>query len=329
MKATLRQLKLLRYAWPHARDLSVILLTILVTIGLSVLQPWPTKILIDHVLGQRPLPPQLVNALSMLPSLQGTHGLLLLVCVSTVLIFLAISLVGMLSGTVSIRFSQRMTFDLGADLFLHLQRLSLLFHSRRSVGDLMSRVTGDAGCVQTLVNSALVPILQSTIMLITMFVIMWQLEPAMTLLSLAVVPLLMLSIRLFGKPMRLRGRERRELEARMASLVQESLSAVPAVQAFGREELEHTRYRRYADQTVSAYVKTTNAQMSFKLFVGLVTAAGTAMVMYLGALRVLDGTITMGTILVFLSYLKSLYDPVNHLTYVASKIGRASCRERV
>jgi ATP-binding cassette subfamily B protein len=318
MKATLKQLRLLRYVWPHSRDLGVILLAMLAGIGLSLLNPWPTKILVDYVMGQQPIPPWIAAVLSYLPGSEGAHGLLLWVCLSTVLLFLASSLVGMLSNAVSVRFSQRITYDLGAELFLHLQKLSLLFHSRRSVGDLMSRVTGDSHCVATLVNSALIPLLQSSVMLVTMFVVMWQLEPTITLLSLAVAPLLMLTIRLFGKSMKARGKERRELEVRMSSLVQQSLSAVPIVQAFTREEMEHARFRKFADETVTAYVRSSHAQMSFKIVVGSVTAAGTAAIMYLGALSVLDGKISIGTVLVFLSYLRSLYEPLNSLTYIAS-----------
>jgi ATP-binding cassette subfamily B protein/subfamily B ATP-binding cassette protein MsbA len=225
-----------------------------------------------------------------------------------------------MSNAVAIRFSQGTTYEVGADLFLHLQKLSLLFHSRRSVGDLMSRVTGDAGCVQNLVNSALIPLVESTVTLVTMFFIMWKMEPTLTLLSLSLAPLLVLSIRLFGKPMKARGKQRREIEVRIPSLVQQSLSAIPAVQAFSREELEHSRFRRFADDTIAAYISSSYAHMLFKLTVGLITTLGTAMIMYFGAVAVLQGRITVGTVLVFLAYLKSLYGPLNSMTYVASTL---------
>lgn len=320
MKSFFKQLRLLRYVWPHWRDLLVVLLTMVFGIGLSVLRPWPMKLLVDQVLGQQPVPAWLNQFLYVSPGPHGLNGLLFWVCASTVLLFIAGSLVGILSSVASIKFAQRVTYDLGADLFLHLQRLSLLFHSRRSVGDLISVVTGDSYCVQTLVNGALIPILQSSITLAVMFAIMWHLNAGMTLLSVTIAPLLMFSIRIFGKPMKARGRERRELEVRMTSLVEQALSALPAVQAYTREELEHARFRQYADKTVTAYVRTSVAQMWFKLFIGAVTAIGTAAIMYLGAEYALQGRITVGTILVFLSYLSSLYSPLNDLTYVASTL---------
>jgi len=306
------------------------LLALLAGIGLSLLHPWPTKLLVDQVLGQKPIPEWMGQIMDYLPGPSGVEGLLLWVCISTILIFLLGSLVSALTSAASVRFSQRMTYDLGADLFLHLQKLSLVFHSRRSVGDLISRVTGDAYCVQTLVSGALLPFLQSAIMLVAMFVIMWQLEPTVTVLSLLVTPFLLLSIRLFGRPLKIRGRERRELEVRMTTLVEQSLSALPAIQAFAREDVEYDRFRRFAKDTVAAYVRTTYSQMWFKLGVGLVTTIGTAIVMYFGALSVLEGRMTVGDVLVFLAYLRSLYEPLNSLAYIASTLqGLAASSDRV
>lgn len=296
----------------------------IVGIGLDVLRPWPTKLLVDQVLGQQPVPSQLGRLLTALPGSQGVEGLLLWVCVSTVLIFLAGTLMAMANVSASVRLGQRMVYDLGADLFLHVQRLSLLFHNRRPVGDTIARVTGDPYCVQAMVTGAFLPLLESVILLITMFAIMWRLEPTITLLSLGVVPFLMLAIRIFGEPMKDRSRERRDLEGRLMSLVQQALSAIPAVQAFTREELECARFRHYADETVAAYRRATSADMWFKLFVGLVTSVGTAAIMWLGARYALQGKMTVGTILVFLSYLGSLYRPLNAMTYTASTLQHAA-----
>jgi ATP-binding cassette subfamily B protein len=318
------QLRLLRYIWPHWRGLLLVLLTMLLVIGLEVLRPWPTKLLVDSVLGQQPLPPAVLAVLSALPGPAGVQGLLLWVCVSTVLIFLVGTLMSMVSTVASVTYGQRMTYDLGADLFLHLQRLSLLFHCRRPVGDTIARVTGDPYCMQTLVSATLLPLLQGIGTLVTMFIIMWRLDAQLTLLALGVAPFLVLNIWVFGKPMKLRGRRRRDLEGQMMSVVHQALNAIPAVQAFTREEREHARFQGYAEDTVAAYRQATAADMVFKLFVGLVTAVGTALIMYVGGQSALAGTISVGTILVFLSYLASLYAPLNSITYTASTWSYAS-----
>jgi ABC-type multidrug transport system fused ATPase/permease subunit len=317
MKSIPKTLRLLKYVWPHWRGLITILLTMALSVALDVARPWPTKLLIDQVLGGRPIPQQLSRVLALLPQSSTPQGLLFWVCLSTVLIFLIGTLMSIASGVANIGLGQRITYSLGADLFRHMQRLSLLFHSRRSVGDNISRVTGDAYCVQTLVTSVLLPIVQSVVMLVTMFAIMWRLEPTMTLLALTVMPCLAVTIRIFGKPMKTRSRETREIESRMMSLVQQTLNAIPAVQAFTREEVEHDRFVKYADRAAVAYQRSTLAGMWFKLFVGLITSVGTALIMWMGARHVLDGSMTVGTVLVFLSYLGSLYGPINSITYTA------------
>src|SRR6202022_161706 len=102
----------------------------------------------------------------------------------------------------SLRVGQRMTFALATDLFSHLQRLSLIFHSRRPLGDMIARVTGDSYCVSTLVTDALVPAVQALAMLIAMFVVMWALEPTLTLVALGVLPFLIIVIRVLAKPIK-------------------------------------------------------------------------------------------------------------------------------
>ncbi len=216
-----------------------------------------------------------------------------------------------------------MTYNLGADLFHHLQRLSLTFHSRRPVGDTIARVTGDPACVPMVILDALLPSLQSVVMLVAMFFIMWQLEPTLTLVALLVVPFLIVSIKAFGATMKDRTRTRRDLEGQMMSVVQQTLSAMPAVQAFTREDLEHARFRSYAADTVVAYKRATFSSLWFNLFVGLSTAIGTAVVIFLGGSLVIDGDMTIGTLLVFLAYLASLYGPLNSLTYTAQTLSYA------
>jgi ATP-binding cassette subfamily B protein/subfamily B ATP-binding cassette protein MsbA len=138
-----------------------------------------------------------------------------------------------------------------------------------------------------------------------------------------VTPFLVLAIVVFGGPMKTRTRTRLDLEGRMIASVQQTLTAIPVVQAFTREELEHARFQRYAQETAVAYQRATMADMWFKVAVGLVTTAGTAAVMWVGGLYALDGRVSVGTLLVFLSYLASLYTPLNALTYTASTLQHA------
>jgi ATP-binding cassette subfamily B protein/subfamily B ATP-binding cassette protein MsbA len=321
--------RLLPYAWPHRRDLAIVLVSLLVAAALEVVRPWPAKLLVDDVLGVTPSP-TVAAVRAWFPGAADALGMLAWVAAATIVIVAAASVVAMILTVVAVRVGQRMVYDLAADLFLHLQRLSLIFHSRRSLGDTMARVTGDPYAAQMLVSGALVPLVQSLVMLAAMFWVMSALHPTLTLLALGVVPLLVVAIVVFGRPMRERTRERRDLEGKLLTSVERALAALPAVQAFTREEIEHRRFREDARRTVTAYERATRADMWFKTGVGVVTAAGTAAMMWVGGRAALAGEISPGTLLVFLSYLASLYGPLASITYVASTLQQAAAAtERV
>lgn len=318
------QLRLLRYVLPHWRELKMILITMALAIGVDVLQPWPMKILVDDILGKQRAPEWLSRMIVALPGPAGDGGLLLWVCIGTVLIYVLHTVVSMANTYATVGLGRRMTYNLGADLFLHLQRLSLKFHSRQPVGDTIMRINEDAYCVQTLVTSAMLPLLQAIISLVTMFFIMWRIEPTLTALALGVAPMMMILIRIFGERLRNGWLERRDKEIRVATLVEQTLSAIPVIQAFTREETEHARFRSYADESVATVQRLVRADLWFRLFVGLTTAVGAAVIMWLGAKYALAGRVSAGDILVFISYLHSLYQPLNSITTTASTVQNAA-----
>jgi ATP-binding cassette subfamily B protein len=316
-----RQGRILRYAKPHWKALVLLSTTMLLDVGLDLLRPWPLKLVIDNVLGHHRTPGFLTR---ILPGSASPHGLLLWAAIGTVAIFLLGTASSTFYNYFSLRISQRMVWDLAADLFAHLQRLSLIFHSRRPLGDTIQRVTSDSYCVSTLVTDALIPLAQAMLMLGAMFAVMWSLEPTLTLVSLAVLPFLAVVIRFLARPLKDRARESRDYEGKLTSVVEQTLSAVPAVQAFTREKIEEQRFRHYADRTVHSYMRATLAGIWLEILSGIVTTAGTAAIIYLGADLALKGKLTVGTIVVFLSYLGSLYDPLDQLTSTATTIQAAA-----
>jgi ATP-binding cassette subfamily B protein len=322
-----RYLPLLRYARPHWRSVVVLVATMFVDVGLDVLQPWPLKLIVDDVLGHH-RPPAVVT--SLLPGTQHPHTLALWAALATIAIFLLGTASSTFYNYLSLKIGQCMVFDLAADVFAHLQRLSLRFHNRHSTGDLISRVTGDAYCVSTLVTDALIPAVQALVMLAAMFAVMWSLQPTLTLVSLAVVPFLAAVVRFMSNPIHERAREQRDNEAEMVSVVEQTLAGLPAVQAFAREEIEEERFRHWGALTVRSYLRSTVAGIWFEGVAGVVTTVGTAGIIYLGADLALRGKLTAGTIIVFLSYLRSLYDPLDSITHTGQTVqGAAAEADRV
>jgi ATP-binding cassette, subfamily B, bacterial len=316
-----RQGRLLTYAKPYWRAIVVLIGAMGADVGLDLLKPWPLKLVIDDVLGHHPTPTVLR---SILPGSASPHGLLLWATIGTVVVFLLGTATKAFYNYFSLWIGQRTVFELSSDLFAHLQRLSLVFHTRRALGDTIQRVTADSYCVSTLITEALVPLVQALVLLVAMFVVMWSLEPTLTLVALSVLPFLAVVIRYLAKPMKDRARESRDYEGKLTSVVEQTLGAVPAVQAFTREKIEEQRFRHYANRTVTAYLRSTLAGIWFEVFCGIVTAIGTAAIIYVGADLALRGKLSAGTIIVFLSYLSSLYDPLDAVTGTAQTIQSAA-----
>ncbi len=315
-------MRLLSWLTPYVRrrwvELSGVLVAMLLKIGLDVVQPWPMKVLVDHALGSKPMPPRLAAVAAMLPGALTREGLVFWSIAATIVVFVLGWAIGLLSSYTNVGFGQRMVYDLAADLFGHLQRLSLRFHSRKSIGDSIRRVTTDCGCVATIVRDAILPIFMSVFSLIAMFAIMIRLDLTLSLLAIAIIPAMALVLKRYIGPMFDRSYELQEAEGQIYDVVEQTLSAIPVVQAFGREEREDQRFRAATATIVDRAIDSTKVDLKFNTFLGIATAVGTAGVLYLGARHVLDGQLTVGTVLVFLSYLSAFYGPLEAIMYTPS-----------
>ena len=317
-------IRLLRYAVRRWAGLITVLAIMLLKTGMDVLKPLPMKILVDNVLNQQPLQGVSSRFIELLPGAAVREGLLIWSVAATVLLFFFGWALGLASSYANIGFGQRMIYDLAEDLYRHLQRLSLGFHNRKSVGDLIRRVTSDTSSVSTIVNGALLPVAASVFSLVSMFIIMWQMDSSLTLLALLVIPFMILTMYLYAKPMNELSYRQQVIEGEIYSVVEQTLSAIPVVQAFSREEFNDRRLRDVTDRTLKATIKSTKAQFWFKILIGLTTATGTAAILWIGGIHVLEGQLTVGSILVFISYLGSLYGPLESLMYTSLTISSAA-----
>jgi ATP-binding cassette subfamily B protein/subfamily B ATP-binding cassette protein MsbA len=304
-----------RYAWRRWRGLLAVLAIMLARVGLDLIKPWPLKVLVDYGLGDQPLSPVIASLAAVLPGSDSREGLIGWSVAATVVFFLLAWAIGVASSYANIGFGQRMVYDLATDLFSHLQRLSLRFHSRQSVGDSIRRVTTDCGCVSIILKDALLPVVASAVTLVAMFAVMWRMEPRLTLVSLLVVPWLVFVLRRYMQPMLDRSYEQQESEGRMYDVIERTLSAIPVVQAFGREPACDRAFRTSTDQAVETAVASAEVGLKFKVLTALGTACGTAAIVWVGAQSVLDGQLTIGGLLVFLAYLTALYGPLEALAY--------------
>ena len=297
------------YIWPHRGRMLWALAQVCLISALELLKPWPLKLIIDSVLGGAPLP------WGFAPDL-GTGVLLLGACAALVVIYAALGAANVLVNVTTIRIGQRMVRDLRSDLYAHLHRLSMAFHSRVQAGDLLYRVTADTFALQSLTMNCLFPAASALILLVGMSVVMVQVDAELTVLALGVCPLLLLAIGRLNRQISAAAGEMRERESEVLGVVQRAMGAMRVIQAFTREEDEHRRFMTASERSLAAGLRLYTLQTFYSGVVNLVIALGTAAVVWVGARHVLDSTLTVGSLVVFISYLAALYGPINNMFQV-------------
>ena len=315
--------------WPR---IAVGVFLLLCAAGVALLQPWPLKIVIDSVLGGHP-PPQGISAAARVisglsPSTTDQTSLLVLLCLSVLAIQIMVGLFNVISTYVLVSIGLRMVFTLRCRLFDHLQRLSLAFHDATPVGDSLYRVTWDTYSAQALFNGGLVPAMTATLTLVGITIIMLSIDVEVTIAALAVCIPLIVFVRRLDKPMTERSMRVHERESGVSSRVQETLSGIRAVQAFGRETIEGQRFRTQAGESLSANLRLTLLQTGSQAIVGALLALGTALVVWFGARQAAAGELTSGDVVLLVTYLGMLYKPLETLAYTAASIQGATSGAR-
>jgi ATP-binding cassette subfamily B protein len=297
------------YLRPHKRKMGFSLLISILNTMVHLVQPWPLAIMIDSVVRRAPLPP---IARDLLPHGHRYWQLSILVVAGFVFTVLGNGLT-VLQTALDANVEQRMILDFRSDLFQHAQRLSLAFHDGRKTGELMSRINYSAASVGNVVM-AFPPMLQALLSLIGMFTISILIQWHLALISLIVVPLLYYSAGLYGKRVIPRLERVQGLEWQSLSIVHESMAMLRVIVSFGREPYEFKRFREQGETAVGERVKLTVRQTLFTLLVNTITAAGTAGVFGYGFYLALEGRLDIGKLIVLLSYLAAVYQPLEAIS---------------
>jgi len=234
-----------------------------------------------------------------------------------VVIQLLWSLLNLASNYIFVKIGLESLLRLRTELYAHLQRLSLKFHDTRRSADSSFRVAYDSQSIQTIYNKGFTNIVSSGVTLFGTFAIMLRLDWQLTLLSLAIVPLLFGTIYFFAKRIRTQSTTIQEQESALLTQAQEGLSSIRMVHAFGREEFEVSQFHRQAHGSLQANLRLTMTNVKSGLAISTLIVSGTAAMYYVGSLHVMAGTLTLGALLVFVAYVVMLYQPLESLTYTA------------
>ena len=312
--ASIRQI--IRRFWPYARAyrpwLALTLLFVVLAPVTETASIWIFKLLVDDVL----VPHDLAR---LGPIALGYLG-----------ITLAGGIVDFGDRYLSTWIGERFLFDLRTSMFRHLQSLSLDFFDRRQLGDIVSRLTGDVGAIETFVLSGVADLLAYALRIVfftgALFYLQWQLA----LVALTVSPIVWLMARRFSKAVKTAAREKRRRAGSISAVAQESLAHLVLVQAYNRQADEAGRFARQAMASMQAQLASARLKALFAPLVDVAQMAGTLLVVAVGAWYLAQGQLSLGGLLVFLAYIGKLYSPIRGVGSLANTaFAAAASAERV
>jgi len=303
---------------PHWAPLAIAFVAMLVEGGADLLEPWPLKVIFDHVIGSKPWPAWLSARISVDR---------LVVLNAAALAVMAIAIVGaigaytekLLSATVG----KHVGYDLRHLLYHHIQRLSLSFYEHRQTGDMVVRLTTDIDAAEDFITSAVLGVVLDVLTLTGMVCVMVYLDWRFSLLALSVAPFLFVLVLRLMRRIKTAAREIKRKESDLASVVQESIASARLVKAFAREEFEEGRLDRESRESVDVTLRARKVKSALPPLVDTIVAVGTCLVLWFGVRLVLAGHLTTGALLVFVLYLDKMYKPMKNLSKMTDTLSKA------
>ncbi len=311
--------RLLQQARPYWVHVVGIFLLGLVATPLGLLTPLPLKIAIDSAIGTHPLP-RFLNRVLPAYTTRSTAAVLTIAVVLLLGIAALENLFTLANSFLRTWTAEKLLLDFRARLFSHLQRLSLGYHDVKGTTDSVYRIQYDTASMQYLTIDGLGPFVTSVVTLLAMFYVTFRIDRQLALVAMLISPVLFMLSMAYRPRFRKRSKEVKQLESSAMGVLQEVLSAVRVVKAFGREKHEEDRYVHKSRAGMWARIRLDLLGGSYGLLVGLTTALGTACVLWIGVYHVRAGTLTLGSLLLVVSYLGQLYAPLKTIGRKAASL---------
>ncbi|HEY2040372.1 MAG TPA: ABC transporter ATP-binding protein [Edaphobacter sp.] len=309
---------------PYRGTLLIILLAMVVETLMSLAAPWPLKIILDNVVGDKKMAPWMHDLLH--PLLE--HGNRLHIALIAAGLYIAISALGALASYIDNYYTesagQWVAHDLRMRMYNHLQRLSLNYYNTHQTGPILSTLTSDISTIQGFASSSTLDILVDMLTILSMLVLMFWLNWDFTLIAIAVTPFLLLFVSRFKKSVKAATHEVRKQQSAIVGVVQQGLESIQVVKAFGQEGAEEEMLKTVSQATVAAALKARSVKALLSPVVTVVVAICTAIVLWRGAALILAGTMTVGSLTVYLAYLSRFFKPVKDLATTTNAIAQVT-----
>ena len=316
---------------PHTGSLVLGLVCVVGEAAANLLEPWPLKIVLDDVLRNKG---DHADVLRWIHSLVGADkfAILKFACLAVLLIAVLDAVCSYGEKYLTTSMGQWITYDLRRAIYAHVQRLSLAFHDEKRTGDLITRVTDDVDAIQSFVTQGLLGLFINLVTLIGMVGVMFYLNWKFTLVALSVAPFLFFIVYTYTRRIKKATRAVRKKEGEIISVVEEVLSSIRVVNAFAREDYEVKRLEEQGLEQVEIALRARALKAKLTPAVNIIVAAGTCLVLWFGARLVLSGSLSAGSLVVFILYLGKMYKPMQELskltdTYTKAAIGYERIQE--
>lgn len=327
--------RVLNYFLPDWAWLLLLLSAIATATLMGLLQVWPLALLVDTVLSPTPVGAEAPTR-GWLQSLvhrwteQPRYQIAGLACFALLLRMLQ-ELANVSASVLSHRLGSCGLLRVRCDLFRKLQSLHIAFHHSQPQGDTIYRLTSDAAGCQGVLN-VMIETLVAACTLVVMLAVLWQRNAQLTLIALAVVPLLLVTNVWFGRVLRDRSVQAKQRESQFTTTARQSVASMLLVQAFGREHQEMQMFRSLADSSLRAWFQFHRQFACYRLCVGMIMGLGAALIFAMGGQAVYRDQVlspnpagmTVGDLVVFLTYLAMLYDPLCKLSGAATTIQQSA-----
>lgn len=308
----------LSYLRPYRGRLTLFLIVAVVEIVSGLLLPWPLKFIVDNALGSQPVPSWMNGLIGIFGS--GTVAMLILGCVAYLVLHYASEFISVAHTQMQQSIGQRLIFDLRQQLFAHLQSLSLRFHLKRGPGETIYHIENDSYCVESLTLSGAFPLMSAAVTLGSMFIVLLRINYQVALMSLVVVPFLLWVNRYYSERIVERSEKVKEMESGVINFFHEVFTSIRVIKAFVRESHEQQRFKEKGTITLDARIKLTLQESLFAAMINVVTTGGTALILFVGGYNVYQKRMTIGDLLVALTYLASVFGPLVAMSHTFGNV---------
>lgn len=296
-----------RYFFNYKKITIFILFQILFIQLFQLLKPWPIKFAFDYLIEKKDLPFSVIKDLP-------NDSQLFILCASFVLIYFLLGAFVLLNNISKIYFGNAILTDIRMEIYRKLQKIQISYFNKKSAGDIIYRTINDTQSIQVIATKIIFPLISSIILLFGIFIIIFQINQKLLFVFFFTIPVLFLSISFLNKAIFKVSNQLREKESKLLSTVEYFLNNISIVRIFNMEEAEHKKFQISSSDALNLNLQLNIFETIHAWIVNVLIAVGTAVILWFGVKQVLSNDLTIGDLVIFISYLESLYGPINSIS---------------